>query len=373
MDEFYTPKPLAEELVGHCRVVQPTVVADFTMGGGSLLNAANVAWPNAKLFGNDIDKRALSAVSGLGLHASGFRGDFLSKKHVARLYGALEIAGHADVILLNPPFSCKGSTVVSSIFEDAEVQCSRAMAFLLGSCVFLKEGGEILGIVPRSCLRSEKDGTARELLRRRHFVEDLGEPMCGGFKGASVSVHIVRIRHRPTKRTGDSAGRPVRRLQRHRQFQIFLTRGGHALCDSVEGNEGISLVHTTELKDGRLLPTFRTARRTTRQVSGRILLLPRVGRPSSAKLVLTTFKEPVVLSDCIVGIKTMPEGHESQVATLMRRFWPQIEDLYSGTCARYVTLKALQGFFRSLGFEAQIRGRTRVAGPVCGVSMAAGN
>lgn len=348
IDRYYTPKTLADDLITNCRLDAPLRVADFAVGGGSLLSAAHKVWPTADLFGVDLDAEAINASRDAHPQAKLFNTDFLSSNG-GDLLG--DLVGNMDLIVLNPPFSCRGSTYETTAFEDEDVKSSKAMAFLLASCRYLSNIGEILAIVPRSCLFSQKDQTARTALSDKYDLEDLGVCQSPGFNGASVSVHLVRISKANAEKWLPSIGGKIAQLKPERAYGVAIMRGNHPVALGKKKSDAPSLIHTTELFNGEISISRRRAVKLNKQISGQVLMMPRVARPNCNKIAVGNFIHPVVASDCILAMKTIPAGNEADLQRQLRRFWSALEDTYSGTCASYLTLNALKDFLVSIGYD----------------------
>lgn len=351
IDSYYTPRALANDLISHCRLDAPLRVADFAVGGGSLLSAAHKVWPTADLFGVDLDERAIDLTRDALPQAWLFNTDFL-----ASCEGSLlgDLVGNLDLIVLNPPFSCRGSSYETTAFEGEDVRSSKAMAFLLASCQYLSSIGEILAIVPRSCLFSQKDHTARSAISKYHRLEDLGCCQSPGFSQASVSVHLVRITKSDAEEMLPFSDRKVSQLRPERTYGIVIMRGSHPVALGRNISNAPSLIHTTDLFNGEISISRRRAVKTKKQISGQVLMMPRVARPNRKKIAVGNFIHPVVPSDCILSMKTIPAGYEADLQIQLLRFWSTLTDAYSGTCASYLTLNALKEFLVSIGYDVII-------------------
>ncbi|WP_143009413.1 hypothetical protein [Pelagibacterium luteolum] len=72
----------------------------------------------------------------------------------------------------------------------------------------------------------------------------------------------------------------------------------------------------------------------------------------------------VAISDCIMSIQATTAELNAQLAARIRRNWPALEELYSGTCAPYLTLDRLKMFLSSINIkdvsETNVRSSTVV-------------
>lgn len=365
-DGFYTPKNLARDLIGFSRQDNPKHIADFAVGGGSLLAAASEVWPNAKLHGIDIDPAAISETETRLPSIKSYSSDFLSDESLRLTYG---LFGAIDLIVLNPPFSCRGSLFEKVFYGDKSVKCSKAMAFILRSCRYLRPGGEILAIVPRSCLFSQKDSHSRKVISDLHTVEDLGIYERPGFLKASVSVHLIRVtKLSDNNSTTATSPNRIEQIRPNHGYSLVFMRGNHSVSDSAVKTRGPSLIHTTDLFNSEISISRRRAVHCTKLVSGPVLMLPRVARPNVEKIAIGTFAKPVVPSDCIICVKTNPPGHEEHLQSQFRVFWRALRDSYSGTCAAYLTMEAFKDFAAKLGFEAKLDSDPQIWNPIGPIS-----
>tara|TARA_B100000123_G_scaffold240484_2_gene193707 strand:+ start:5047 stop:6069 length:1023 start_codon:yes stop_codon:yes gene_type:complete len=316
-----------------------------------LISAAYLEWPETEIFGVDIDPHALKETKELAPNLKAYMCDFLSEECLLK---TKNILGRIDLVLLNPPFSCKSSEFVTTVFEDEKLRCSKAMAFLLGSCKYLSDLGEVLAIVPRSCLLSSKDSKAREALTRHHILEDFGPYARPRFREASVTIHLVRISKRQHSCT-TTEPHPIGRLvAATRDYNVIIMRGTHPVSASSECTERPSLIHTTNLCDGKITKGKLNASKQSRLVSGPVVMLPRVARPTKDKVCFGYFDQPIVPSDCVICVKTLPSGYEQHLQDQLLLYWDGLKNTYSGTCAAYLTLEMFKEFLLSIGFKAEV-------------------
>jgi tRNA1(Val) A37 N6-methylase TrmN6 len=348
IDQFYTPPGLAALLVDAAKVRSAKVVADFAMGDGALLRAAEARWPRAKLVGSDINPEAVAAAGELAQRLAFLNVDFLDDEVHARPLAKLH--NSCDVVLLNPPFTCRGNTRYSVLLNGEKLQGSKALIFVCRALGFLKPNGEALAIVPASCATSERDRGLLEALRKTYHVEQIGEINRNAFDGCSVNVIILRIKKnrllsRP-RRPSTIAGLVV-----VKPFRANIMRGTMPIYRTSEKPIGLPVIHTAELRARDISPR-RWTENPRRVVEGEAIFLPRVGRPDIEKLVLLDIAQ-TVLSDCVIAIKSEPPGHEGELLRLLKAKWALLEKLYGGSCAPYITLTQLQVFLRQLGVESE--------------------
>lgn len=126
LDAYYTPRALADALVGHIPVPVPARsllprILEPSVGTGSFLRAARARWGQVETWGLDLDPTA----AGLAVADHARVGDFLAD-------GSLDGWPEAfDVVIGNPPYA------------EAEAHVRRALACTrrLGVCAMLLRMG----------------------------------------------------------------------------------------------------------------------------------------------------------------------------------------------------------------------------------------
>ncbi|SDG91873.1 Methyltransferase small domain-containing protein [Pelagibacterium luteolum] len=201
----------------HCRRKCPDRIADFAAGDGSLLISASKRWPGARLFAMDISSDAIQAIRRKLPHAEVVLQDFFDSSSIA--------TPKFDLVLLNPPFTCRGSKTASTSVNGRTFRSSLALAFVARAVDYLEKDGQILALLPASCLTSEKDARLREYLMEERGMDCISEPVSRAFLGCDVQVQLVELSRSPRKRAV--------RLRHHRQRQneeptinVVVKRGG---------------------------------------------------------------------------------------------------------------------------------------------------
>ncbi len=333
LDSYYTPRKWADRLVAASTVPAPKWVADFAAGDGTLLEAAEAKWSSAGMIAGDSD---LHAIKRLRVRAKTWRviaADFLqSRQSMGSALRALR--GSVDVVLLNPPFSCRGAQVLKVTALNEELTCSRSLAFIVRAIPFLSDRGEILAVLPRSVLRSQKDARAREFLSR-HFVMDINDEIPRGeFRGCAASAVIVGF----SRRTA-----PCNSVLRNEPLALAPVLRGSVQMHTVRpsrARDARQLVHTTNLNNGVLSGKMPRVRRG-RDVEGPGVLIPRVGKPAPDKIVVVNARFSATLSDCVLMVPTRRLREAEEVSRKLKLNWERLEALYSSTAAPYLTVGSL--------------------------------
>jgi hypothetical protein len=340
MDRFYTPPALADTLVESVSAVQPRAVADFAAGDGRLLAAASERWPRASILAADIHTPTLRRLQRKYPEWIVLRVDFLSEGPPPR--HRLFARRRFDVVLLNPPFSCRGASKWITICGKREVHSGRAMAFVLRALEFVKPGGELLAILPAGSTTSQKDEAAWAAVRRRASVTVLQKNGYRTFEGCYPKTVLVRIKRIPG---GDAIASAASNFDGEAGFDVV--RGGLQVHKIVENKKGVALIHSTSLQGSRI----RISKRVSydgRLFSGPAVLIPRVGAPRMEKIAVLREGRRGVLTDCVLAVRCESTESAHALQASIRARWTELEQLYRGTCAQYLTIRDLQAFLASV-------------------------
>jgi hypothetical protein len=93
------------------------------------------------------------------------------------------------------------------------------------------------------------------------------------------------------------------------------------------------------------------------KIEGMALLLPRVGIPLSAPLVIS-LRNTVQLSDCVIALCFEEELVANDWQRVVAAAWPRLTQLYRGTGARYVTVRRLRALLEQLKKDLRRGGRS---------------
>ena len=77
------------------------------------------------------------------------------------------------------------------------------------------------------------------------------------------------------------------------------------------------LPHTTSVRNGTIGQQFKTTQ-PGRMLNGPAVLLPRVGKPKLSKMVVFEPTEKTYISDCLIALRTVPEGEEKRLHNILR-------------------------------------------------------
>jgi tRNA1(Val) A37 N6-methylase TrmN6 len=336
-DSHYTPTELADRLVSFIVKENVCLIADFCVGEGELLRAAKKKWNTAKFFGNDISGEAIQLLKKNYPDWTLEKCDFLNQK--AR-NEKLFFKSKFDVILLNPPFTCKGSTIHTINFDDLEFHTSTAMFFLVEAIKYLQEDGVLYAILPQSIAYSNKDEKIRAYLRKKYNFKIIEELKNQGFKKCTPNIILASINDVQSI-DFDNAFKQINTGIKHLQIQ----RGSIGMYNIQECNKHpVSLVHSTNIRDNKIVDLEYKVRNTISYIRGPALLIHRVGQPNIKKVCIISSKEAYALSDCVIGIKTETMKDCKKLKEMITDYWNDFKNLYKGTGAKYITIERLKYF-----------------------------
>ncbi|WP_286732648.1 MULTISPECIES: methyltransferase [Sphingobacterium] len=336
-DSFYTPKILAERLISFIKDRKINCVADFCIGDGELLRAARNKWPKVKCFGSDISDEAVENTQNKHYDWVLSKTDFLDQEQ--RNESIIFQKNQYDLILLNPPFSCKGGKVNEIVFEDRIYYVSTAMEFLITSISYMKTNGVIYAIMPSSVAYSQKDKEAWEMLERKYNLCLLDEPKVKYFRDCTPNVILISL----NDLNQNSIQKTIPRIEL--EFNgVSVLRGKLSMNLIKEDVNGFFLVHSTNLNANSIINLNVKVVNEYSKISGPAILIPRVGKPISSKICIIYPNDIYILSDCVIGIKTSTIKDAERLYLYMLENWRMIETLYTGTGAKYITIDKLKQF-----------------------------
>lgn len=347
----YTPEMIADFLVSSTQLVDPESVADFCVGDGSLIRAAAAKWPNAKLFINDVDLEALGAAAGKVPSASRTSIDFLNDNFEASVQS--EGFSSFRAILLNPPFSNEKSRRWRPRGTFNGIVCSRAMAFLLTAFDHLHSDGELLAILPASTLHSELDQAGREALSKCCEFEIISQPKHGLFPGIDATTYTARIKKATVEMPRQKLLNIGENFSMKNELFASILRGKISLnkSDRKRINKSEGLIHTTSIKDGKVIEVYEVPIEFRHKERGLItqfaVILPRVGRILPGNIALKQDERRYYLSDCLFAVQFAKEADACRLHSIIINRFQNFQALYRGTGAPYLTRSHLCAFLES--------------------------
>ena len=341
IDAYYTPDHLANAMI---RLVtsQPKTVADFAAGNGALLSAATKRWPQAKIVASDCCDVAIRRLRSRKKDWRITKVDFISELSRARSKILTDATEKIDLVLLNPPFSCRGASKFESEFHGNKCVSSLALTFVVVAARYLSENGEIVAMLPESVLESQKDRDTLNLLKEKFVVRVGTRAKRGEFEDCHAKCVAVRFSKRKKRRAVN-----VRNKRVTPSIDVILVRGSVPL--HLDTGSERTLVHSTDLIDHRVILNGHVACANRPSVIGPCVLIHRVGMPKLEKIAIYKRRKRVVLSDCVIGIQCDSLEGALWLHAKMCETSKQFLELYKGTCAPYITLEKLERYLKEVG------------------------
>ena len=341
LDAFYTPKYLASILVDFY-VETPNAIVDFCAGGGNLLQAAEKKWPDSSFYAIDYSHTAIDFLRENYPSWNIFEANFLEQFDLQQLGFTTDFNNYFDLILLNPPFSCKGATRSIVEFEDFSFKTSTAMEFFVKSIGYLSDKGTILAILPASVAFSDKDQEIWQYLQKNYTIKILRKSFKAKFGTKSPNVILVSL-----QRTKQKEENIPKKTNINKITYKEIIRGKLSMPDIGKyGIGNIPLVHSTNLKNYLVEPGNMLLSSSLFSIQGPAVLLPRVGNVRKDKIVIIDENEKYIISDCIIAVTAENMKHARAVFDYIQTNWDNFVSMYDGTGAKYTTCSKLKFFLR---------------------------
>ena len=321
-----------------------------------MLLAAAAVWPEATMVATDID---CQAVRKLRIVSNGWRTgicDFINPRSRQSSPVLRKLNGRTNLVLLNPPFSCRGGKKVAATAGGTTSECSLGLAFVVNAIDYLTEAGELIAVLPQGSLTSERDAETWDLLRSIGDTEVLKNNGFGTFAQAAVRTAVIRFQKREKPRkaeptsTLDSHSTPREKILPTVRIVRGTTQMNKIQLDD-ESDESIAFIHSTNLQDFTVSSHHKVQSTHGRYAIGPMVLLPRVGQPRPNKVAKHPDPDVFMLSDCVIALMCqIPESAERLWKDLQSN-WSLLEQEYVGSGARYITKRRLSDLLTRLGYS----------------------
>lgn len=352
MDKFYSPMWMARALCEPFELAPDARVFDPTMGEGALLVAAQKhSGDTIQILGCDIDATAVRnarlnhadwILGRANIYSQGSRQNSPIWRSVKQ--------GGVDLVVLNPPFSYRGKQRRAVFLNGSEYQATPAVAALATVLNEVPTAQGIGVVLPEGSFRGEVNEGMWEGIRAHFDVTVVQELPRGSFPDAKASSVLLAVRPRleAPLRTVPVMAAKFSRLYSSECRCVEVIRGrvyNSQIWD--HGDAGAPFVHTTNLIDGGIsqVQRFQSQSLATR---GPMVLVPRVGRFYSQKIVLVD-AEDVVLSDCVIAIRTRDRQQLDAVRSVLLHPATAFERRYRGTGAPYITVRDVMKTIEAVG------------------------
>ncbi|MCW1923686.1 methyltransferase [Luteolibacter arcticus] len=349
-DQYFTPESLICRLIEEVPLKKVKRIADFAVGKGALLLEAKKIWPEAELLGIDRDPKMVCSLKTNPTSGTWICENFL--EWAPKQDGAAKAAYQSDLILLNPPFSLKAHPCLSIPFQGAVYRCSIALAFISYALRFLRKGGAILAILPHGVVHSKRDAALWSAIGKTFDLDILEDHVAERFHGCQVRCITVKIFNRRPKIHAKTA-KPLEVVP-DASAALQLSRGcfDHVSYKNADcrGRRGHLLIHTTNLKDGKIVGRFArlSAALPYKEYEGSLIVFPRVGRPSKEKVVFIADAKGLQFTSCVMVVACGEMSTAQAVFSAISEAWNSFRNCYGGTGAQYTTLEKVKDFIRSL-------------------------
>ena len=348
LDPFYTPDDLAQKVVSLYNGPIPRLIGDFCAGDGGLLRASAIRFPQANYFANDKSKRAYHNLLKYHSDWEVRNIDFLNDKC---LHDIAHLNGAFDLLLLNPPFTCKGQKY-KIIFDGLKFSASKALLFLVRSIRFLARGGRLLAVLPIGVSISERDADLMSYLKSVYGFHIHRKISGVSFAGKEPNVILAEL-CRPATLPAYTP-RKVRK-----QDYGFLHRGTLNVVNTknnMMSKKGIAFIHTTNLVGGKIVEVqTRVSPHKTKVLVGPAVLVPRVGNPNIDKVVVIGEGKKCVLSDCVIAILSSDASSAYYIKSILHARKEGYYRLYAGTGAKYITLSRFGKYLKKVVLPQYMR------------------
>lgn len=348
-DNHYTPHLLAQTLIDSASTLRPSVVADLCAGRGDLLLQAETVWPSARYAAVDIDPTLVHFLRRRRPNWHVGECDITSpisrkRSSVLKLFDK-----NISLLLLNPPFTCRGNTRHPTPTHRGTIYAGTAMSFLITATSYLHANGTAIAILPSGAFHNQKDQLALNYIKTRFDVTVVHTPSPRSFPTSSVATVIAHL----TPRRGLETKLlllPVHESPRQR-LSVGIVRGCIPLYRCQSLSSGPAFVHSTDLQDSTVHLNGKYAIHPTRIISGPAVLIPRVGQLTPRKIALFKANTPIVLSDCVIALTTRTFADAKHVRNRLLTEFPLLRGQYVGSGAPFISLQRLRTALDHLGIN----------------------
>lgn len=333
-DPYYTSEKFADELMEYINFDAVNTVADICVGGGQLLNAALRKKNSLQCYGTDISEGTIKDLASYKpewklaicdvLDQESRRATFLAKQKF-------------DLILLNLPFTCKGSVICPVSFRGEEYHVSTAMSFLIAALDLIADDGMLYAIMPIGTIYSHKDEKIwKEIfMSYKVTIHRESERVVFGDKEPNVVVLSVKA--------GETTTPFYVQPRINIPFDVKPVRGTKNMVYLSKHPGTVQLIHTTSLQKNAIISDYSTSLDALQQ-TGPGVLIPRVGLPKRDKICIMSSKTKAVISDCVILIQTTSAKQARALKKILLGDWERFSSLYKGTGAKYITMQKLSKY-----------------------------
>jgi hypothetical protein len=149
-------------------------------------------------------------------------------------------------------------------------------------------------------------------------------------------------------------GRKRELRQPKQRVYASIVRGTCPIHEIPDNPSGPTLVHYTDLRAASVVLNGHRGFGLHRCVTGPAVLIPRVGRITPEKVSVLASTRRVMISDCVIGLKTGSMRSAQQIRKLLIDNFRLLASGYVGTGAPHITLDRLRNALLRLGVSERV-------------------
>jgi type I restriction-modification system DNA methylase subunit len=372
--QYYTQKDVSSILIeklGHLNSLSKII--DLSMGKGSLLLAAKSIYPDASLYGCDIDEKNVNTIlKDEKFDANVFHIDSTSTKleHILK-------DRDFDLVLGNPPFGfTEKNSFITEILEefDCNFFASKVpleLFFILLGIRYLKTNATLSYIIPDGLLTNKRYEKFREILFNNYRVISVIYLGKKKFEATEACTHIITIKKKklktPYKVKLESIEFPE--SVRHISKKEFITRADYTFHSkplhintkklstfNVEIIRGrfsnkelltmsTDFIHTTSFSNTnfKVFENDNIYYKNSKLVRGGDIVIARVGTRAIGKVGIIS-RGCFHISDCIIAIRVENSKFREAILNTLKSptgtSW--LQSASKGVAARHITITDLK-------------------------------
>lgn len=389
--QYFTPDKLAEYMVNMIPDDSIKTVIDLSMGECGLLEKAKDRWPDARLYGADIDEELILKINKDSPYIKTFHGDSLSSDlENWKSYNKIVKKRGFDLAIANPPFDFYKQSEVD-INQNEKKIMPIEIRFLYQYIDIVKENGYICIILPYGFLSLDLYKEIRRQLPEKVTIIKIMKIFNTCFKKIDADTCLMLMKKKKKQKISQSyinvqyldsdyelsVCQNVQISETDRwdlEYQSLLKnsdiftqnvkmkkdilgnyiqecRRGKSITNNKEllADKGIRYIHTTDLQ--KLYITNKNKRYVSNDkeffekavLSENMVLIGRVGKGCLGKtgIVLKSYSG-MFFSDCIYAVRLQNINPYYVTLFLASEFGQmQLKGIAKGSCSKYITQEGL--------------------------------
>jgi hypothetical protein len=371
--QYYTCNEVSRLLVERidCQSAVRSVI-DLCVGQGALLHAARERYPNAQLYGYDIDPVNIKSINQCAdSYINAYHVDTTSENLIAQLP-----TNTFDIVLGNPPFgTTPKSLFITSLLKDFGWDWSSTVIplevlYLVLGLRLTKPGGVLSYIVPDGIITNDKFSRFRKVLIENYNVKKVTYLGSDRFYGTEARTHLITIEntkpHRNCEIIVDSIIECTKLVSISteqfkergdyvfhtipayisaiplKNFDVDIFRGREAHKNHYESKREV--IHTTSFKS-----EYREFSNSANSIDGKgtvikgDILIARVGSRIIGRVGFIK-KGCFAISDCIIAIRAHNKFDRAAILQVLKSPYGKnwLESVSKGVGAKHITMKSIK-------------------------------